>query len=282
MSLLKKIGGAVKTAVNNAADQIQEQRERKQAKRAILDRLELSQIKSLCKEYDGGQPRNYSEDPWTGEKTRRTVTRDHWIEYCMENVLLDQIVAYCDKRRIKVRDLLPASNAPATPTAPSPPAAAPNASAQLSPAPARAPRGPPPSTQALLADIQQNFEPETTRDEAEFETQLTIWLKHRFPGQVERQVGNIQGRVDLVLFGKFAIELKIAQDTQRLRNLIGQIHAYKKVWPNVGVILLDVGMMPLEEIGEFVKDYRDLGVPSIVIDGNLRRRKPREWVLNKR
>ena len=135
---------------------------------------------------------------------------------------------------------------------------------------------------ALLRKIQRDFEPESTRDEQEFETQLTIWLKHKFPGQVERQVGKGAGRVDLVLFGDFAIELKIAERPQPLRNLIGQIHGYKKVWKHVGVILLDVGTMAESAINEFIEDYAELGVPAVIVSGDLRRRKAREWVMKKR
>ncbi len=121
--------------------------------------------------------------------------------------------------------------------------------------------------------IEQGFEPEDVRDENDFEKQLMQFLKIKYPDRIKRQVDTPKGKIDIIIDNRYAIELKIADGKGKLRDLLGQVHSYKKVYSEVAVILLDVGKMSHSEIKEYVDDYENLGVKTIIIEGILRRKK---------
>jgi hypothetical protein len=96
------------------------------------------------------------------------------------------------------------------------------------------------------------------------------------------EVASRKGKIDIVIDDKYAIELKIANSISNLRNLIGQIHDYLKVYNDLAVIILDVGDLSRSDINDYVDDYQELGTKVIVLAGVLKRRKRRSRQFNRR
>lgn len=103
--------------------------------------------------------------------------------------------------------------------------------------------------------------------------QLAQFLKIKYPARIKIQVETPKDKIDLFIDEKRAIELKIADGNVKLRDLVDQVYSYKKVFNNVAVIFLDVGKMSRSEIKEYIDDYEEIGVKTLVLEGVLRRKK---------
>lgn len=228
-------------------------------------------MKGICKDYGIGEPSPYEEDFLTGEKSRRTVTREHYIDWIMERLNLDQIKNFCDKRRIRIWDIVGEKV----------PEPAPIAVEEVKRPTIGEKQGVeelPQVTQMevkksefdlILESIKKEFEPEDVRDENDFEKQLTQFLKIKYPDRARRQIDTPKGKIDIVIDNRYAIELKIADGKGKLRDLVGQVYSYKKILNDVAVILLDVSKMSHHEIKEYTDDYGRLGVKTVILRGKL-------------
>lgn len=87
----------------------------------------------------------------------------------------------------------------------------------------------------IINTIQDDFKPEPSSDEKELQGNLKMWLSAKYPGKkIEREVESRAGKVDIVIDGKYAIELKLAKNSQTLRNLYAQLVEYQEVYPQIG------------------------------------------------
>ena len=91
----------------------------------------------------------------------------------------------------------------------------------------------------ILDIIEDEFESDKIRDEAELQAQLTIFLKTRLDKKVEREVQMTAGRLDIVIDGKYVLEIKIPTNKTTLRNLSAQIEEYLDEYPFLAVIIGD-------------------------------------------
>lgn len=278
MGFWQKIGDSIKEGAKNISDDIKKRQEISHTKRQILNRYEMNDLKKICKDYGIGEPLPYEENPINGEKYKRTVTREHFINHVMDRLTLDQIKTFSDKNRIKIWDILKEEK--------------PIVSETSKPEKVKETQEEPEQKvttievkrqsefDSILESIENDFEPEDVRDENDFEKQLTQFLKIKYPDRIRRQVETPKGKIDLVIDDKYAIELKIADGKGKLRDLVGQAHSYKKIFNNVAVILLDVGKMSRSEIKEYIDDYEGLGVKTLIMEGVLRRRKGKSKQIN--
>lgn len=268
MSVFDKLAESIKKAGKNIAEEIKKRQEIAQTKKRILNRFEMRDLKDICRVYGIGEPAPYQIDILTGEKRRRT--REDYVERIMEKLTLDQIKNFCYKRKIKIEDILKEESFKSTQTieeANSP---------QLVEEQVFKKRQKLSEFDSILNSISKEFEPEDVRDESEFEKQLFQFLKIRYPERAKRQVNTPKGKIDIVIDDRYAIELKIADNKGKLRDLVGQLYSYKKVYDHVAVILLDVGKMGYEDIKEFIEDYEKIGVKTIILRGTLKRKNRRE------
>jgi len=278
MGILEKLGKSIKKAGKTIAEEVKTRREISRTKRRILDRFEIKDLKDICKDYGIGEPSPYEEDFLTGEKSRRTVTREHYIDWIIERLSLDQIKNFCDKRRIKIWDIVEEKVPEPTPIV---------VEEVIRPVivEKRGVEEQPQVTQMevkksefdlVLDSIKKEFEPEDVRDENEFEKQLFQFLKIKYPDRARRQIDTPKGKIDIVIDNRYAIELKIADSKGKLMVLYGQVINYKKIYRDVAVVLLDVGKMPHHEIKEYIDGYRNLGAKVIILRGTLKRKGRRE------
>jgi len=266
MSFWKKVGESIKKTAKTIGEEIKTRQEISQTKRRILNRFEMRDLKGICKDYGIGEPSKYEEDFITGERRKRTVTREHYINRIMSRLSLEQIKNFADKHRIDIWDIVKEEKKPI------------RRSEEIKEQPkekkvTKIEIKRQSEFDSILEDIENEFEPEECRNEEDFEKQLVQYLKYKLPNRVKRQVTTRKGTIDLVIDNKYAIELKIADNKSKLRDLKGQIHDYLKVFDKLAVIILDVGKLRRSEIKEYVDDYQELGAKVIVLEGVLKRRK---------
>lgn len=238
----------------------------------------MNDLKRICRDYGIGEPSPYWVDPLTGEKSRITITRDHYVDWIIDRLSLEQIKNFCDKRKIKIWDILEEKVSKPTPSITE---VAKEPTTTESEIVEQAAQMDIKSDLDSILDSIKGFEPEPVRDEEDFEKQLFQFLKLKYPNQVERQVETREGKIDIVINGIYALELKIADSRGKLRDLIGQLYSYKKVYDNVSVVLLDIGKMSYHEIKKYADDYRGLGVKTVILSGKFvpRGRREREIII---
>jgi hypothetical protein len=279
---LKKIGSTIEKATKNIDNEIKARQERERVKKQILDRFEMWALKKICRDYGIGEPSEYEEDPETGRKRKRVVTRKEYVSYVQKNLNLDQIKKFAYKNRIDISDIveeekeIKKSEEPRVRKKDTEQ----KETEQKKPEPVKEEKVIVAETETgdelgrILNDIEANFPSISGRDEREFEKQLLVYLRNRYPNkkiieQMRTSAGTVDIGIDEGINGKYAIELKVAYNKSTLQNLVGQIHGYLKdisiKKENLGIVLIDGKFMEYDRIKEYVKDYRDFGVRTIVL-----------------
>ena len=130
----------------------------------------------------------------------------------------------------------------------------------------------------ILSVIQSDFEPESITGEQmedKLQSQLTVFIKAKFPDKkIEREVVlQSSDRVDVVIDGKFALELKVPRERTALRNLTAQLEEYLEEYDFLGVVIADVTkeLEDLDEdpmtqnINEYIERFKSkFGVQTVV------------------
>ena len=114
MSLWKRVGKKAARAVGKvslkvgklavdggkmAVKEVKVQRARGQRKKELLHLLEMKGLKALGVAYGVPMPDSWVEEDVMGGKTRVTATREHYVERLLGSLSLEQIEAYCKKRK---------------------------------------------------------------------------------------------------------------------------------------------------------------------------------------
>ena len=282
MGFLKKVEESIKKTANTIGEEIKTRQEISQTKRQILNRFEMKDLINICKDYGIGGPSPSKKELVTGKDGKLYLTnrkiparREHYSKKIMTELNLEQIKNFADKHRIDMPDIVKKEKKPIRrieeiKEQPKEKKIVKTEIKQQS------------EFDSILENIKNNFVPEACRDEKEFEKQLISYLKGRLSQRVVGEVASRKGKIDIVIDDKYAIELKIANSISNLRNLIGQIHDYLKVYNDLAVIILDVGDLSRSDINDYVDDYQELGTKVIVLAGVLKRRKRRSRQFNRR
>lgn len=128
---------------------------------------------------------------------------------------------------------------------------------------------------ALIREI-KGMNVQLVRDEEDFEKQLYQRLEAK-SYDVERQVAKQGRKIDLVVNRHVAIELKIADRSKNIQDLIGQVTIYNKYYDTILVGILDYGKVEdLDEYIEHIEAVSPGNIHVIVLDGEVRRRKTKK------
>jgi hypothetical protein len=282
---------AVGTGMNNVATKTANEIKRRQAvtraKTRILDKFEMQQLKGICKAYGIGEPSPFEEDPISGKRKKRTLSGSDYKDYIFNNLKLSQIKEYAERNRMQVWEIMNNYNreieaiegkSSGSASAIAPPvmqASQPESNNVAMPKASLQPKtiNDEDEFSSILNVIHTQFRPEPLRDEKELEGQIAIWLNAKYPNSVRRQVQTGFGKVDVVLFGKYALELKIAANKNALRDMIGQLRDYRKVYPKIATVIMDVRAVDHSVIEDYRKEYRADGIESVVVEGSLKQGK---------
>jgi len=102
------------------------------------------------------------------------------------------------------------------------------------------------------------------RDEREFETGIYEYLKSKLPRmKIKHQHKVRMGRIDIIVGGDTAIELKIADNRGNLDSLFAQIEWYKEEFNNLIIVIVDLGLV--NSINEYKKRFEKKGAIVIIL-----------------
>jgi hypothetical protein len=111
-------------------------------------------------------------------------------------------------------------------------------------------------------------------DEDALESQLIQVLQTQFKNKnfVRQFSTGIQNRLDILIDGKFVIELKIPESPVVLRNLYGQLRDYWEEYDEICVFILRLDGFDSKVIELWTERYKnDFGIESIVKDGEKKK-----------
>lgn len=126
----------------------------------------------------------------------------------------------------------------------------------------------------LIQSISKEFTPEPISDEKELQGQLTVFLKTRFSQKnICREVSIGRGnRVDIVVQGRFAFELKVPRNRIDLRNLESQLSEYAETYQNICAVILILEPSLLEIAHEYADKYQtNCNAKTIILGGGVKR-----------
>jgi len=125
----------------------------------------------------------------------------------------------------------------------------------------------------ILGEIKMGFRPEKTRDEEELEKQLVMFLKMKLgEDRVDRQYHKDGKRVDIVIDGKYGIELKIAESYGSIASLPTQLRLYRKRFKDVAAVLVKPEDKDVE-IDEILELLDEDGFKYVIIEAPIKRRR---------
>ncbi len=265
--------------------------------RRILERLESEQVREILKMYDKDPPASFA-DQWTGERIETTPR--HWRNIAANRLTPDQLKQYCLKKRINIEEILSdhcrrlaeingtdyrpkdamhgqvsaVQNGNLAEAIDSARTLTPEATS-VSPRPRQMP-----TNEALLEVLQRihaKFPVEKYNDEYAFQTSLKSFLSHDH--EVKREIPAGNGKIDLLLDGRLALEVIIARSRNEIfRHTYNIEHVYGQNYP-VGVVVLDLSEVQ-QDIAEFTAWCHQRGVPIQVVRGSLK--KKQRIVITKR
>lgn len=284
-----KIGKDLGTGIKKIKTDIDTNIENQKKKKTLLNGLTINDLKKICKDYGIGEPASYEEEFFSDKKTKIKLTRDDYIDYIIKRLELKNIEDFCNKPSTKINNIIEPKTEPvqSQPThlyqppeiVKEPPREEPKIQVQLEKIEEPSAQQYPSEQSELheiLHKIKEQFRPEPCINEKELQGQLKIWLDVMYNNRATREANTIAGRVDIVIDkNKYGIEVKIANDKGTLRNLVGQVLAYKKYFNEVGIVLLDVNELHHSLIHEYISEYKNQGVETIIIQGQLRKGKGR-------
>jgi hypothetical protein len=118
------------------------------------------------------------------------------------------------------------------------------------------------------------FEPEPIRDENQLQTQISSFLKGKFPDKqvVREEIIETGDRPDIIIDNKYVLEIKVPRDKSALRELLGQLDEYHEVYPDVCAVIFDDTTLELSEtIREYAKRYLEkYDIPTVILRGKKR------------
>jgi len=264
----KKILGKVADKIEDKAHDIKEKREEhrkiEEEKKAeiesqldefesILDKFEMSHLQSYCADILGMYPHEFEKDN-NGEKREIVPNRKTFEHFIMEqfedgNTKLTQLKDFALKRKLVVPSFFGIESDEV---------------------------GDEREFQNLINSINAGFEPENIIDEKEFQAQLAVFLKAKYPDKkVEREfITKMKNELDIIVDGKFVFELKVPTSRAILRDLGAQLEEYQEEYPNICAVIADTSKINEKvESGltQNIKQYSDkykvkYGIQTLVFE----------------
>ena len=211
----------------------------------LLDRFEMKDLKAFCKDVLGTlPPTDVERDKKTGRDRRIEPDRHTFVDFILEKYDDGQLktiwlTEFAVKRKIVAKSFFGEE----------------------------AGAGDEGEFRKIMNSIRDGFDSEKIWDEQHLEDQLMIHLKAKFENMsIERQQpAPSGGRVDILIEGKYVLELKVPRSRDDLRNLSAQLEEYKEDFPYVCAVIADTQNVDEGEIKTYVDRYKSkYNVPSVV------------------
>lgn len=269
----KTISSEISSQIDNAKRKNARWQGYKKIKLKIVDKLSLNELKKICEQYGSRKPNLYTENIITGEKESLGNPREIYLNFVVKHIQLDSLIDYARKKRIPVNEIIKEKEMIDKEFSKGVmnKGEERNFESQMS------------EEEDLVDDFEKvldvinEFDPENVRDEKDLENQLKQWLRAILKNSdIKTQYKTERGDIDIVIDGRFGIELKLVENKKTLENLYGQIHKYIKILGknNLVVVLLLDDRISLRELREFEEDYKNLGARICVLEkGKIKRKK---------
>ena len=211
----------------------------------LLDRFEMKDLKSFCKDFLGTLPlTDVVQDKKTGRDMRTEPDRHTIVDFILEKYDDGQLktiwlTEFAVKRKIVAKSFFGEE----------------------------AGAGDEGEFRKIMNSIRDGFDSEKIWDEQHLEDQLIIHLRAKFENmRIERQQSAPSGgRVDILIEGKYVLELKVPRSRDDLRNLSAQLEEYKEDFPYVCAVIADTQNVDEGEIKTYVDRYKSkYNIPSVV------------------
>jgi hypothetical protein len=240
MGFLGKVKeGIVKTGKSISAE-MERREELRRQKLQVLDQLEMSQLKKICKDYGISEPLNYDPALYalTGEKERFTLTRNHYINHIISKMTLDQIRSIGEKLRVNIPEVTkieeplkiaqPTEEVEITETSEEPE----KAEAKL-----KTVNKDEEKLKEIIKQIKEVTPKKAFEKESEYENTVYTRLQVFFPN-IEPQYSCANSRIDMKV-DKFGIEIKNHPDQNEINRLIGQLRSYRPFFKHIIVVIFN-------------------------------------------
>lgn len=259
--IIRKTGHAVKKSAEKVAKQIKWSKKKNKAKREILSRFTLRQLKQIAITEE--IPLHYI-DPFTGRKINLR-TKMQIINYLAEKLTLDEVIALARKYKIKYRDIVQDLENYRKQLFQSEKEYSLNEKIHINQIPNK-------NNLTYIIELLKEFRPETVTNEEDLEKQLYQFLRAKLGDRVTRQyqldkAGN--QRIDIAIDGKIGIEIKIAESSSRLQRLVGQVLDYRDYLDQIIALILDIGAKV--DLSRYTEKLSQLGAQVIILQGTLKK-----------
>ena len=217
----------------------------------LLDRFEMKDLKSFCRDVLGTlPPTEVEQDKKTGRERRIEPDRHTFVDFILQKyddgqLKPVQLTEFAVKRKIVARSFLEEESE----------------------------TGNEGEFRNIINSIRDDFEAEKIWKESHLEDQLKIHLQAKFGKmKIERQQpAPSGGQVDILIEGQYVLELKVPRSRSDLRDLGGQLEEYKEDFPYVCAVIAFVDAQDYhvtqDEITAYVDKYKSkYNVTSVVKD----------------
>jgi|Deesub1362B_J571_1020462.scaffolds.fasta_scaffold00059_35 hypothetical protein len=272
---LKKAGEVTKKAVDRAAKEVKWRRKVGEAKREILSRFTVKQLERIA---NSKRISLYRQDPFTGER-ERLRSKGAIVDKIASNLSFQQVVDLARRYKVRYSDVVQDLE---------------KFRQELFEEKQRK-RG----EEEILRDIYEvdefeeefrnesskvlemitEFEPMgIVRDEKELRNQLASWLSAKLGKRVVKLEYPFEhGKVDILIKDEIAIEVKVADGKQKLKNLVGEVTTDKMYFSSVIAVIFDIG----KDVGLdfFVNQLKALGAITVVIPAQVKKSGRRQEIV---
>ncbi len=250
----KKLWGGIKDSIDERSERKREAHEAQEKFKTkvddLLDKFQIYDFDEFLMSFLNQKPESYTEhDDDTGREHKVRPSRRDYLDFVWEHlekneINYNQLKDYSLKKKIVTPSFFGEESEVKAEKA---------------------------EFQNLINAIQTGFEPEKIELEEHLQSQLTVFLKARYPDRkIAREVPTKYGDIiDIVVDGVYAFELKVPSDRATLRNLGAQLEEYVEQYPNLCVVIYDDQEKNLSQpITDYADKYkRDYGVQSVIIRG---------------
>ena len=270
----KKVASTTAKVLDTAAKNIEYKKRIDESKREILSRFTVKQLERIAT--SKGIPL-YTEDILTGEKTRLRSKPDI-VKRISSNLNFQEVVDLARRYKIRYADIVQELE---------------EFRQKLFGEEQKGKR-----ERDILEDIYDvegeleteseqiirmitDFEPMgIVSKEEDLKFQLAQWLAARLgKNAVKIEYPFEHGKIDILVNDSVAIELKIANGKQKLKNLLGEVQTDKVYFSSVIAVVFDVG----RDVGLnfFEKQIRALGAKAVIIPAQVKKKGRKQEIIIK-
>jgi len=227
MGLFNDLSSGLGKIVDAMSEGTKKERDEQILKEAILDRLNIAEIKLLYRRYGIGEPAGERYDPRTGKRTKLRLAKKDYAVHAARTMDFFTIKEFAS-RHVKIHDLLTEER---------------HMEEERTRWRARSGAGLIPAKNdrqvaSLVAAIRRFWPARAYREELFYQVELAGFLKHQFPdAAVEVQEG--RARPDIVV-GNVAVEIKGPTTYRDLATIFDKCVRYTARWERLIVVLFAV------------------------------------------